>query len=466
MEQNVWSARAHFRKERYPYGMTIGEAGLALRSRRISSVELTRECLRQIEELNPVLNAFITVTADAAIEHAEGLDRELAKGLDRGPLHGIPIAHKDLMWTRGVRTTSGSKIFADFVPHRDAPVVTALAEAGGVMVGKAGLHELAYGITSDNPHFGTIRNPRNPEHSPGGSSGGSAVAVATGMAFLATGTDTGGSIRVPASFCGVTGLKPTYGLIDRRGVQPLGLSLDHVGPLARTVSDTRISLDAMDKSARRQPAPGSLREIRVGLPENFYFDVIDPEVKEAVHKAARRAEELGAQVSPVRVPDIEALNAVGLTILLSEAAAVHQAHRARREDFGTDVLALLDQGALVPAMDYVNAQQVRKRFRREFHKLFEQIDCLFTPTTPIVAPRIGQTEIALDGAKYNTRMLTTRFVRGFNVLGFPALAMPCGATGEGLPIGLQLVARPFEENLLLALGEALEREICTSSDGV
>ncbi|MGP0072499.1 MAG: amidase [Bryobacteraceae bacterium] len=442
--------------------MTIAEAGEKLRARRVSSVELTKQCLRQIDKLNPVLNAFITVTAETALTHAEELDRELARGLDRGPLHGIPIAHKDLMWTEGIRTTSGSKLFADFVPNRDAAVVKKLADAGAVMVGKAGLHELAYGITSDNPHFGTIRNPRNPKHSPGGSSGGSAVAVATGMAFMATGTDTGGSIRVPASFCGVAGLKPTYGLVDRRGVQALGLSLDHVGPLARTVDDVRLSLYAMADAKRLKPAPASIREIRVGFPENFYFETVAPEVKEAVRNAARRAEELGVRVIPIRVPDIEALNTAGLLILLSEAAAVHQpyidqANLHRRDDFGADVLALLDQGLLVRAVDYVNAQRLRKRFLREFHKLFQNIDCLFTPTTPITAPRIGQTEIELDGVQYNTRMLTTRFVRGFNVLGFPALSIPCGASRDGLPIGLQMIARPFEENCLLMLGEALER---------
>ncbi len=436
--------------------MTIAEAAHALRSRRISSVELAQQCLNQIEKLNPLLNAFITVTGESALAHAEELDRELAQGVDRGPLHGIPIAHKDLMWTKGIRTTSGSKIFADFVPDRDAAVVVKLAEAGAVLVGKAGLHELAYGITSDNPHFGTIRNPRNPEHSPGGSSGGSAVAVATGMALMATGTDTGGSIRVPASFCGVAGLKPTYGLVDRRGVQPLGLSLDHVGPLTRTVRDVRLALDAMCDPAHRKRAPASLREIRVGLPENFYFHLVAPEVKAAVEDAARRAEQSGARVIPVRVPDIEALNTAGLVILLSEAAAVHQAHLDRRGDFGPDVLALLDQGSLIPAADYVNAQRLRKRLAGEFHKLFRSIDCLFTPATPITAPRIGQTEIALDGARHDTRILTTRCARGMNVLGFPALSIPCGASPAGLPIGLQLIARPLEENLLLALGEALE----------
>jgi len=437
--------------------MTIAQAGHALRSRRVSSVELTQYCLDQIAKLNPALNAFLTVTGDSALALARELDRELAQGADRGPLHGIPIAHKDLMWTKGVRTTSGSKIFANFVPDRDAAVVEKLAAAGAVMVGKAGLHELAYGITSDNPHFGTIRNPRNPGHSPGGSSGGSAVAVATGMAFLATGTDTGGSIRVPASFCGVAGLKPTYSLVDRTGVQPLGLSLDHVGPMARTVGDLRLALDAMADPAGRQPAPASIREIRIGLPENFYFDTVVPEVKTAVREAATRAENLGARVLPMHVPDIEALNTAGLVILLSEAAAVHESNLHRRGDFGSDVLALLDQGSLIPAMDYVNAQRQRKRIVSEFHALFRSFDCLFTPATPITAPRIGQTEISLDGASYDTRILTTRFARGINALGFPALAIPCGVSSDGLPIGLQIVARPFEDNLLLMLGEALER---------
>jgi aspartyl-tRNA(Asn)/glutamyl-tRNA(Gln) amidotransferase subunit A len=436
--------------------MTIAEAGAALRARQVSSVELTKECLSQIDKLNPTLNAFITVTADSALARAKELDQELVRGSDRGPLHGIPIAHKDLMWTQGIRTTSGSKLFADFVPDRDAAVVTKLASAGAVMVGKAGLHELAYGITSDNPFFGTIRNPRNPEHSPGGSSGGSGTAVSTGMAFMATGTDTGGSIRVPASFCGVVGLKPTYGLVDRRGVQPLGLSLDHVGPLARTVDDVRLSLDAMSDSARRKPKPATLREIRVGVPENFYFETVAPDVKDAVHEAARRAEKLGVRVTQVRVPDIEALNTVCLVILMSEAAAVHQVNLRRRNDFGADVLARLEEGLLVPAADYVNAQRQRKRLLARFHGLFQAIDCLLTPTTPITAPRIGQRQIELDGVQYETRAIGTRFVRGFNLLGFPALSMPCGESREGLPIGLQLIARPFEENLLLGLGKALE----------
>jgi aspartyl-tRNA(Asn)/glutamyl-tRNA(Gln) amidotransferase subunit A len=436
--------------------MRIREAARALRARDVSSAELTTDCLNQIAKLNPVLNAFITITADSAMAQARELDRELAQGIDRGPLHGIPIAHKDLMWTRGVRTTSGSKLFADFVPDRDAQVVAKLAAAGTVMVGKAGLHELAYGITSDNPHFGTIRNSRNPERSPGGSSGGSAVAAATGMAYVATGTDTGGSIRVPASYCGVVGLKPTFDLVDRAGVQELGTTLDHVGPLARTVDDVRIALDAMAEPGKRKAALASIREIRVGLPENFYFDVVAPEVKAAVEKAAWRAETTGMRVTPVRVPDVEALNNAGLLTLLYEAAAVHRENLHRRSDFGADVLALLDRGTLVTEAEYAYAQRDRERLQGEFLALFRQIDCLFTPTTPIPAPRVGQSEIELAGVTYDTRMLTTRFVRGFNVLGFPALSIPCGVTAEGLPIGLQIAARPWEEDLLLAVGEALE----------
>lgn len=436
--------------------MTILEAAAALRARQISCVELTSECLQQIARLNPELNAFVTVTEASACARAAELDRELTEGMDRGTLHGIPIAHKDLIWTKGIRTTSGSKLFADYVPDRDAPVAQKLSAAGTVMLGKTGLHELAYGITSDNPHFGTIRNPHDPARTPGGSSGGSGVAVATGMALMATGTDTGGSIRIPASFCGVVGLKPTYGLVSRDGIQPLGFTLDHVGPLTRTVADVRASLAAMADPALLRPAARTVDQIRIGLPENFYFTQVAAEVREAVVRAARLAEQGGAQIVPVQVPDMEALTAVGRVILLAEASALYEPYLSRREDFGADVLALLDQGRLIPATDYVNAQRLRKVLLDEFHKLFSTIDCLLTPTTPIVAPRIGQQQVEINGEMHDVRIAVTRLTRGMNALGFPALSMPCGRSPEGLPIGLQMIARPFEENLLFAVGEALE----------
>lgn len=276
------------------------------------------------------------------------------------------------------------------------------------------------------------------------------------MALMATGTDTGGSIRIPASFCGVVGLKPTYGLVDRSGIQPLGFSLDHVGPLTPTVADARVTLAVLAGDIPRRPAPGALSEIRIGLPENFYFTQVASEVKDAVHQAARLAEELGVRVIPVRVPEMEALNAAGRVILLAEASALYDPYLDRRDDFGADVLALLDQGRLIPATDYVNAQRLRKGLLQEFRALFGSIDCLFTPTTPIVAPRIRQRQVELDGEMQDTRIAISRLTRGMNVLGFPALSMPCGRTHEGMPIGLQMIARPFEENLLFLLGEALE----------
>lgn len=437
--------------------MTIGEAARALRAREVSCLELTNRCLDEIAKQNGRLNAFITVTEPAARKRARELDDELARGVDRGPLHGIPIAHKDLMWTRGVRTTSGSKLYTDFVPDRDAVVVERLERAGAVNLGKTGLHELAYGVTSENPHFGVIRNPRDLERSPGGSSGGSGAAVAADMALMATGTDTGGSIRIPATFCGVVGLKPTYGVVDKTGVQALSQTLDHVGPLVRCVEDARLTFEAIADPGRPRPARVGPGQVRIGLPENFYFSGVDAEVTAAVRRAAQLAEQAGAPVAPVRVPDVEALNAVGRVILSAEASALYEPHWPRREDFGRDVLALLDQGRLIPATDYINAQRLRRKMLGEFHKLFRSIDVLFTPTSPITAPRIGQKQVTLNGEPHDTRLAATRFVRGVNVLGFPALSIPCGESKEGLPIGLQMIARPFEEELLLSAGESIER---------
>lgn len=449
--------------------MNIAEAGAALRKRTISCRDLTDECLKRIARLNPLLNAFITVNENAARARADECDSDLKNGIDHGPLHGIPIAHKDLICTKGIRTTSGSKLFENYEPDYDATVAHRLNEAGAVMIGKTGLHELAYGITSSNPHFGIIRNPVDQERIPGGSSGGSGVAVATGMAFMATGTDTGGSIRIPASFCGVVGLKPTYGRVSRYGVRPLGLSLDHVGPLTRTVRDAAVALHAMagyddrDSSSSREPmleyvppSPCSISGIRIGIPQNYFLDGVAAEVRTAVQNAARLSETLGARVIPVKVPDVDALNVAARTILLAEASAVFERELARRENFGDDVLALLDQGRLVPATAYINAQRLRKQFTQDWRLIFSGVDCLFTPTTPIPAPLIGEKEIQLDGETYDVRLATTRFMRGINALGFPALSIPFGDTSEGLPIGLQIIGRPFEDHLLLRVGAALE----------
>lgn len=454
--------------------MTLVEAAAALRRRAVSSVELTLNCLARIEKWNPELNAFLTVTADVAMEQARKADAELASGMDRGPLHGIPLAHKDLFCTRGIRTTGGSKIFAEYVPEFDATVVEKLANAGAVMIGKTNLHEHAYGITSENPHYGAVRNPWDPERSPGGSSGGSAVAVATGMAIAATGTDTGGSIRVPSSWCGITGLKPTFGRVSKYGVLPLGYTLDHPGPLAQTVRDTALLFEAMagydardpssvDRSVPRcLPEEGelSLRRVKIGLPRNFYFDRIDKQVDAAVYFMAYTAEDLGAELRRVQVPDGEQLNALAHLTLLAEAAAVHEPYlRKRRKSYGDDVRTLLDMGRVIPAVDYLQAQRLRKRILGVYLDILKRVDALLAPATPMTAPRIGQKQVEIGGEMEDTRIAATRLLRGFNLLGLPVLSLPAGLSSEGLPIGCQLVGRPWDEPLLLRIGAALEDRV-------
>jgi aspartyl-tRNA(Asn)/glutamyl-tRNA(Gln) amidotransferase subunit A len=449
--------------------VTIQEAAKALRKKTISSIELTRDSLKRIARIEPTLRAFITITEETAEAQAAQADQELAAGVDRGLLHGIPIAVKDVFSTRGIRTTCGSKLFANLIPERDAAVVERLKAAGAVIVGKNNMHELAYGITSSNPHFGTVRNPWDPERIPGGSSGGSGSAVAAGLVFMAMGSDTGGSIRIPASFCGTVGLKPTFGRVSRYGVLPLDFSLDHMGPLSRSVRDAALTLDVLagfdsrdDTSSRKPVEPylpseaASIQGVRIGLPDGFYFERIAPAVAEAVRRAAVVAERAGAVVVPVRLPDIANLNTIGRIILLCEASATMERYLARREDFGADVLALLDQGRLIPATDYINAQRIRRALRQEFQSVWKQVDCLLTPTTPTSAPRIGQTTLKLGSDEEDVRIASTRLVRGINVLGLPALSLPCGFDQQGLPLGLQIIGRSFQEALILRVGAAVE----------
>jgi aspartyl-tRNA(Asn)/glutamyl-tRNA(Gln) amidotransferase subunit A len=448
--------------------VTLLEAAAALCARKVSSVELTTAALDRIARFNPATNAIQTLMADSALSQARQADAELARGGARGPLHGVPVAVKDLFYTKGVRTTGGSKLFAGYVPDHDAAVVERLAQAGAVLVGKTGLHELAYGITSNNPHFGAVRNPWDRDRIPGGSSGGSGAAVSAGMVFMAMGSDTGGSIRIPASYCGTVGLKPTFGRVSRFGSMPLGFSLDHMGPLARSVRDAAATLNAIagfdprDQACSRRPVEDyipepepSIRGLRVGLPENFYFDRVDADVDAAVRGAFRTAESLGAHVVPLRMPDIVAVNAVARVVLLAEASAVLEPYLDRRDQIGPDVLALLDQGRLLPATDYVNAQRLRRRMQAEFARLWRQVDCVFTPTTPITAPRIGETTAVIAGETEDVRLASTRLVRGINPLGLPALSIPCGADRRGLPAGLQIIGKPFSEALILRVAQAI-----------
>ena len=449
--------------------MTIQEAAALLRERKVSSAELTARSLRRIEQLQPKLNAFLTVMEERALAQARRMDGEISRGEIRGPLQGVPVAVKDVFCTKGVRTTCGSALFAGHVPDHDATVVERLEAAGAVVVGKTSMHELAYGITSDNPHFGAVRNPWDTDRIPGGSSGGSGAAVAADMVFMAMGTDTGGPIRIPASFCGTVGLKPTTGRVSRYGVMPLDFTLDHMGPLTRSVRDAALVLnvlaghDPRDPSSSREPVPdylpaeeASISGVRLGLPENFYFERLDPEVEGAVRRIAETAAGLGAEIVGVRVPDIAAINTIGRVILFAEAAAVMEPYLKDRDKFGADVLALLDQGRLIPATDYVNAQRLRRLAQEEFRAVWKQVDCLLTPTTPTAAPRIGQMEIRSGSESEDVRLAATRLVRAINVLGLPAVSIPCGFTADGLPTGLQIIGRPFQDGLVLRAAAALE----------
>lgn len=449
----------------------IQESGAMLRKRRISARELVDESLARAAEVNPKLNAFMTMTADKARAEAGALDAELAAGTDRGPLHGIPVAVKDCYETRGVRTTCGSKLFTDFIPDRDAAVVERLRIAGAVLIGKTTMHELAYGVTSTNPHFGPVRNPWNTGAIPGGSSGGSGAAVAARVVAVAMGSDTGGSIRLPAAYCGCAGIKPTSGRVSRYGVMPLDYSLDHMGPLTLTVRDAAIVLKAIagydkrDDTSSPRPVGEYLPErgapldgLRIGLPRTFFFDHCDPAVESGVREAARVAARRGATVVDVNVPDIAAINATARVILLAEATACLAPFLDRRADFGADVLALFDQGKMIAAPDYINAQRLRRMQQRAFSRVFDDCDVLFTPVAPMGAPKIGQTTVDIGGHQEDTRLASTRLVRSINLLGLPALAMPCGQDAAGMPVSLQIVGRSWEEATVLRIGAAIEEE--------
>lgn len=437
--------------------MKILELARLLRARQLSCVELIEKTLRDIEARD-LYRSFITKTPELALHEAAQRDKELAAGIDRGPFHGIPVAHKDLFYTRGIRTTAGSLVYRDFVPAYDADVVTRLREAGAISLGKTNLHELAYGITSENPFFGFVLNPRDTSRIAGGSSGGSATLVAAGLLPLATGTDTGGSIRVPASFCGITGLKPTYDLVSRRGVLPLSFSLDHVGPLGSCVEDCAVAMNAIAPGEYNLPALENLQGLRVGVPKNFYFDRIDDEVARAIRNAISAMQKLGAYLDEISVPDPVAMNAAALVVQLSETAALYADHNDPAK-FAWETWDRLQQGRTILAHDYVNAHRLREVFGHKWEKVWEQVDIVAVPTTPTAAPRLDDKKVTIAGRDEDVRLATTRLVRGFNYIGEPALSMPCGKTSDGLPVGLQLISARNTEPHLLQIAKTLEREL-------
>lgn len=440
--------------------MTIAEIRARLRSREISCVELIRNTFDDIARRDR-FNSFITLMPEQAMRAAERCDSEFAAGVDRGPLHGVPFAAKDIIYTKGVRTTGASRVFENFVPDWDADVLATLDNAGAILVGKTNLHELAYGATSQSEHFGPVLNPRNPECIPGGSSGGSAAIIAAGVLPMALGTDTGGSIRIPASYCGVVGFKPTYGRVSRRGVLPLAFSLDHVGPLAASVDDCAVTMQAIAPEVTSSLAK-KLRGARVLVPQNSFFERLQGSVEAAVRAALRRIEDAGAIVSTGRIPDLHEANLAARVIQLSEAASLY-ARYEKPDLFGDDVWALIEQGRAVAAHHYVNAQRVRRLFREAFDELWRAFDFIVGPTTPVAAPRRDQVTVSIGSETEDTRMASTRLTRAINFLGEPAISLPYGHTEDGLPIGLQIVAAPGADAALLSLAREVEALLSTAS---
>lgn len=436
-----------------PQSLTLSEQRELVRSNQISASELAGACYRQIERLNPTLNAFITVIPPG--EEPQG----------KGHLMGLPIAVKDLYDTKGVLTTGGSKFFSEYVPTEDAFVVEKIKDSGGLIIGKTNTHEIALGVTNNNPHFGACLNPWDTTRTPGGSSGGSAVAVATGMASAAIGTDTGGSIRIPASLCGVVGLKPTYGRISLRGVLPLSWNLDHAGPITNRVEDAAIMLQVMGGYDSGDPSsfktlPGdfsshmrdSIRDRKVALAVGRYVDeVTDPEIISAVRKAADILAEQGAIVTEINTDFLHEAALANAVMTQADAAAFHRERLEEHPDwFGADVRQRLETGAGFTSGEYALARRTQAEVRRRCDLLFEEYDALILPTTPITAP-VLKGENAVERAR-----LLTRFTAPFNLTGLPALSLPCGFTSEGLPIGLQIVTRAWNESGVLRMGYAYQ----------
>jgi aspartyl-tRNA(Asn)/glutamyl-tRNA(Gln) amidotransferase subunit A len=452
--------------------LSIAELAPLVRKKKVSPVELVGAALARIEKWNGSLNAYLTVLAEAARRDAVRAEREIRGGRYRGPLHGIPISLKDNIWTRGVRTTAGSKVLADFVPEEDATVAQKLRRAGAILTGKTNLHEFAYGVTTNNAHYGPTRNPWNTERIPGGSSGGSAAAVAAGMCAGSIGSDTGGSIRIPAALCGIVGLKPTFGRVSCHGVVPLARSLDHVGPLARSVDDVAILLgaiagyDARDTGSAKHPVDDYVRNLhrrkkwRLGWPREYFFERLDPEVERAVEAARKCFQKLGAIVEEVSLPHLNESVDPSTHIAFAEALHFHRAagyYPARKQEYSEELQRRLEAGADVRAADYLRAFDAQKIVRADFEAAFERVDAILAPAAPITAPRIGESSVKIAGEEDTVRSALIRSNRPANFTGLPAISLPCGLSADGLPIGLQIIGRAFGEAELLQIAHAFEQ---------
>jgi len=444
----------------------------AIAARRVSPVDAVRACLARAEQLDPRLHAFVALDAAAALATAERLQRELAAGRSRGPLHGVPVGHKDLCAVPGFASACGTRTREYFISDVPCTAALRLAEAGAVTLGKLNMTELALGPFGDNAHTGDVDNPWNHGHAAGGSSSGSAAAVAAGLVLGALGSDTGGSIRLPAACCGVVGLKPTYGRVSRAGAMPLSWSMDHLGPIARTVRHVAIMLgviagaDPHDATASTRRVPDYVaglargaRGLRVGVPDNYYFDGLDPEMEAGVRAAIDVLADLGAAVKSLRVPDPEAMVSASTVIARAESAAVHtRLLKERPHELQPVVRARLEVGLRISAHDYLQSLRLRARLTRRFiGDVFGEVDVLVTPVIPEPAPALAAAKAGTVDEVVQRMGRFSRLTRPFNGLGLPALAVPCGFSRDGRPLALQIVGRPFAEATVLAVGHAYEQ---------
>ncbi len=427
-----------------------------VKSKEVNASDLAESCFRQIEKLNPLLNAFITVIPP---------EKDILPPSGSMPLYGIPVAVKDLYNTKGIRSTSGSKFFAEHIPQEDAFVVQKIKKAGAQIIGKTNTHEIALGVTNNNPHYGACKNPWDLTRTPGGSSGGSAVAVATGMAMAALGTDTGGSIRIPAALCGVVGLKPTYGRVSLRGILPLSWNLDHAGPITRKVEDAALMLQVMGGYDELDPItvktlPGDyyshlkdgMKDRKMALAIGSFIEEADPEVLEAIRKAAQVLKEEGASIVEVDVDFLREAAIANALMTQADGAAFHRERLKEHPDwFGADVRSRLETGAAFTSTEYILARRTQAEVKRRCELLFDEYDTLLLPTTPITAP-VLEGENAVERARQ-----LTRFTAPFNLTGMPALSVPCGFSKEGLPIGLQIVSRAWNETGILRAGYTFQQ---------
>lgn len=449
----------------------IEELSFLIKNKQLTPVDLADAVIRQAEKYNGQINAYISKTADNAREIAGKLEKEIMDGHYRGPLHGIPLAIKDNFYVKGEVTTMGSQIQKDFLPNYTATIVSKMIGAGSIFTGKLNMHEYAYGGTTNNPHFGPTRNPWDLSKIPGGSSGGSAAALATNMTIASVGTDTAGSIRIPAAACGVVGLKPTFGKVSKYGVFPLSWSLDHVGPMTKTVKDAAILLETMTGFDEKDPTSihtdevayssllnGDVTGLKIGVNKNYFFRNIDSEVEELVQKSIQTFEEMGASIIEVDIPELDHSEYIELITMASEATTIHHENlKNRLLDYGHDVRILLELGELIPAVDYLHAQQLRRYLNEAFTRVYENVDLLIAPTLPFTAPSIGVETTLINGCEADILENIIRLTGPANLTGLPAISLPCGLV-EGMPVGLQLIGPAYKEEIILNAAYAFEKQ--------